>query len=452
MRHIDLGHSKRLTQVPDLSRAPNLESVNLECCISLLQVPSLIFKTLDKFRTSLDMGYCEDICCLKERPHPRALGTVNLDGCSNLKSLSRFDGNMKYLHLSNTAIQIFPSSICSVNNLVSLNLSNCLWLKNLPTSISKLESLHVLNLSGCSSLDKFPEVPKNVRDLNLQETAIEQVPSSVMRLSYLKAFHLDNCKRLKSISPSICKLKSLGLFDLDGCTNLEDFPEILEPMELLEQLDLRETGIKRLPFSIEKLVGLCSLSMRSCENLEFVPSSIYNIHRLESVFFSSCSKLENLPPMSDLCHLAYLDLSFCNVLEIPDSLSCLSSLTTLDLRGNMFCSIPASIKQVSKLKVLKLSDCKNLQSVPQLPLSLKSLNASGCELLAEVSHSKTAFTQGHIDYNVIHSWDFLFYGCLKLNQNARDNTMTEFQSRALQTSTISVSNPEELEVCLVLLN
>ena len=452
MRHIDLGHSKYLTQVPDLSRASKLESINLECCRSLLHVPSLRIKILEKCSPSLDGSYCKDLCCRKGRDDPRPLGTVNLTGCSNLKSLSIIVGNVKYLHVGDTAIENFPSSFWSLNNLVSLNLSNCLSLKNLPTSICKLESLHELNLSGCSSLAKFPELPNNLRHLYFREMALEQVPSSIMHLSHLKAFHLDNCKKLKSLSSSISKLKSLNSLSLNGCTKLENFPEILEPMEFLEQLDLHATGIKKLPFSIEKLVGLCYLSLSSCENLEFVPSSIYNINRLKSIFFTNCSKLENLPPMSDLCHLGYLDLSYCNVVEIPDSLGYLSSVITLDLRGNSFGSIPASIKQLSKLKVLKLSDCKKLRSLPGLPSSLEYLNASGCELLEEVSPSSTEFTRGHIDCNALHRWDFLFYGCLKLDQDARHNTMTEFQSRVLQTSTRSVSSePEEIKVRIFLL-
>ncbi|XP_034675409.1 disease resistance protein RPV1-like [Vitis riparia] len=53
----------------------------------------------------------------------------------------------------------------------------------------------------------------------------------------------------------------------------------------------------------------------------------------------------------------------------------LTSLEELYLGWNHFSSIPAGISRLSNLKALDLSHCKNLQQIPELPSSLRFLDA-----------------------------------------------------------------------------
>ncbi|KAL5540922.1 hypothetical protein UlMin_044898 [Ulmus minor] len=435
LRHIDLSYSKNLIEISDLSQATNLESINLDYCTSLLQGPSLDFKNIDKLASS-NTNYCEPFC-LVERNKPRAVGSLNLVGCSNLRTMKEVSGNLRYLNLCKTAVEELPPSIWRLDDLVSLDISDNRFLKSVPTDILKLRSLHSLSFNGCSTLVKFPLVPRNLRWLRLSKTTIEQVPSSIDSLPHLKEFSLMDCKSLKSLPTSICNLKSLTRLDLFGCSELESFPEILEPMEHLEYLDLNETVIKKLPSSIENLIALSSLTMVRCGSLEFIPNSIYNIKGLGGFSTGNCSKLEKFPFVPNhSCHLNNLDLSYCGILEISDSISSLSSLKRLDLRGNVIETIPTSIKQLSKLKLLKVTNCKNLQSLPELPLSLDVLYACGCTSLEIVKSSRNELVQGYWDdYHVAAYKEFLFYGCLKLDQKVRNNIVTEFQLRVFQTST-----------------
>ncbi|PON64034.1 LRR domain containing protein [Parasponia andersonii] len=210
-------------------------------------------------------------------------------------------------------------------------------------------------------------------------------------------------------------------------------------MESLRNLDLTHTAIKELPTSIKNLIGLCDINMGLCENLKILPSSMYNISHLESLFVSNCPRLENLPAMSiDLCHLSYLDLSYCNLLEIPDSLGCLSSLENLDLRGNIFEEIPESIKQLSKLTMLKISNCENLRSLPELPLFLELLYASGCTSLETLQNFSSLTNSCWDDYDVKYREELLFYNSLKLDQNTCNSIVTEFQMRVLHTAAACV--------------
>ncbi|KAF3455888.1 hypothetical protein FNV43_RR00530 [Rhamnella rubrinervis] len=67
-------------------------------------------------------------------------------------------------------------------------------------------------------------------------------------------------------------LKQLGNhvvkeLNLSECSNLEEFPEILEPMEHFDSIDLSRTAIKKLPESIENLIGLTFLSAKDCKDI-----------------------------------------------------------------------------------------------------------------------------------------------------------------------------------------
>lgn len=446
LKHINLSYSKHLTQIPNLSRVTNLESINLLFCTSLFEVASHNNQNLHKL-TILRLRYCEKLLTLPGKIHTRSLRLLDLYGCSNLKTLPEIYGNLESLQIGETAIEELPTSILSLNNLSELDLKDCKYLKNLPSGMRELTSLANLNLHGCSSLEKFPELPKCVKNVCLSHTAIEQVPSSIEYLCDVEQLLLRGCTRLASLPASLCRLKSLKHLDLSYCSNLIDFPDIVEPMEHLITLELQGTGIRELPSSIENLVKLQDLFLNGCKNLEFVPNNISKIDGLKLLNLSNCSKLENLPSLLvGLSSLTELHMSCCNVQEIPDWLIGLSSLEYLDLSRTNIDRIPTSIKQLSMLKFLYIQNCKNLQVLPELPMSIAFLDARGCTSLESTSTSMATLTEGcWDDYHVTQNWQLSFYGCTKLDQNERDNMATEFQFRVFYKATAYLQKLGEVE-------
>lgn len=141
-----------------------------------------------------------------------------------------------------------------------------------------------------------PKFPSNLTVLDLGGSAIEVVPSSICFLPILARLDLYGCKKLKSLPTSICKLRSLESLVLHGCSNLEEFPEIMDTMNRLDFIELSEAGIKKLPESIENLVGLKILCLNNCNSLEFLPINLCNLSSLDSMFLNNCPKLQTLPP------------------------------------------------------------------------------------------------------------------------------------------------------------
>ncbi|XP_059429295.1 disease resistance protein RUN1-like [Corylus avellana] len=303
---------------------------------------------------------------------PNLIKTPDLTGAPNLEKLILQDCVRLY--------EVHPS-VGVLKQLTLLNLKECKSLTSLPCNIS-LDSLEVLILSGCSKLKKFPEIVgnmKRLKELKLEGTAIKKLPLSIVRLTGLTILDLADCKSLLTLQSVVCNLTSLQNLTLSGCLKLDKMPENLGNLERLKLLDVSRTAIREVPSSFLQLKNLRHLCLRGCKGL--LPTSL---------LFTS---------FSDLCHLTTLDLSYCDLPDgaIPNDLGSLSSLQILDLRGNKFEHIPESISQLSKLKIIYLSGCSRLRSLPKLPPSVLFLQSDDCTSLEALSMEIVGrTTEGHL--------------------------------------------------------
>ncbi|TQD78224.1 hypothetical protein C1H46_036225 [Malus baccata] len=432
LKFINLSYSQYLKETPDFTKVPNLENLILEGCISLLEVhPSI--STLTKL-VFLNLNGCKELKILASSIYMKSLRTLNLSGCSSLEmfpEILEVMEELKELNLSRSKIEELPLSINNLTGLRSLNLKDCRELKSLPSSIH-IKSLKTLNLSGCTSLEMFPEIleiMEELPELNLSGSKIKELPSSINNLTGLRSLELRDCRELKGL-PSSIRMKSLKILDLSGCSSLEMFPEILEVMEELQELDLSGSKIKELPSSIINITGLRCLKlkdwkepkslssiirMKSLEVLDLsgwstlktfpeisevmkelkelnlsgskigeLPSSINNLTGLRSLELKDCKEFKSLPSSFHMKSLKTLNLSGCSSLEMfPEILEVMEELQELDLSGSKIKELPSSIINFTGLCCLKLKDCKILKSLPSIirMKSLKVLDLSGWSTL-----------------------------------------------------------------------
>ncbi|XP_034674452.1 disease resistance protein RPV1-like [Vitis riparia] len=288
-----------------------------------------------------------------------------LDGCTSL-------------------LEVHPS-LTKLKRLTILNMKNCKMLHHFP-SITRLESIKVLNFSGCSKLDKFPEIQgymKYLLELNLEGTAIVEIPSSVVFLPRLVLLDTQNWKNLMILPSNIYSLKSLATLVLSGCSGLQRFPEVMEVMKRLQKLLLDGTSIEELPPSIVHLKDLQLLSLRKCKNLRSLPNSICSLISLEILIVSGCSKLSKLPEdLGSLRFLMKLQADGTAITQPPLSLFHLRNLKELSFRG---CKGSTSNSWILSL-LFRLLHRENSEGIGlQLPYlsglySLKCLDLSGCNL------------------------------------------------------------------------
>ncbi|KAL5563645.1 hypothetical protein UlMin_033392 [Ulmus minor] len=275
LRKIDLSYCTNLTQLPDLSRASKLESVDLEEC-----------RSLKKF--SLSKAGIEEVCSSSFD----SLSCLSIDGCPRLEIFSEIEKpmkNLRELDLTSIAIKEPLRSIENLVNLQRLSLDDCEGLKLLPNNIWKLYHLISIRIANCSKLNIFPEIEEPVENLKyllLQRIAIKELPRSIENLVNLQWLSLDDCEELKLLPNSIWKLYHLESLNIFNCSKLNIFPEIEEPMENLMCLRLQRTAIKELPRSIENLVNLQELSLSDCEAL---PNTICKLYHLNDLSIVNCS-------------------------------------------------------------------------------------------------------------------------------------------------------------------
>ncbi|KAJ6369809.1 hypothetical protein OIU76_028122 [Salix suchowensis] len=195
---------------------------------------------------------------------------------------------------------------------------------------------------------------------------------------------MNNCKNLTRIPEGIGCLKSLKKLDLSGCSRLEYIPKNLGEVESLEEFDLSGTSIKQLPASISLLMNLKVLSLDGCERIA-VPSSL-----------------------SSLCSLEVLSLRVCHLREgaLTENIGCLSSLMSLDLSGNDFVSLPRSINKLSRLEILVLEDCRMLESLPEVPSKVQTVNLNGCIRLREIPNPKMLSSSKRSEFSCLNCWEW----------------------------------------------
>jgi Leucine-rich repeat (LRR) protein len=451
LKDVNLSNCEHITFLPDLSKARNLERLNLQFCTSLVKFPSSV-QHLDKL-VDLDLRGCKTLINLPSRIHSCCLETLNLSGCANLKKCPETARKLTYLNLNETAVEELPQSIRELSGLVALNLKNCKHLVNLPENIYLLKSLLIADFSGCLSISRLPDFSRNIRYLYLNGTAIEEMPSSIGGLRELIYLDLGGCNRLKNLPSAVSKLGFLKKLDLSGCSSITEFPKVSNN---IEELYLNGTAIREIPSSIECLVDLAELHLRNCKQFEILPSSICKLRKLQRLNLSGCLQFRDFPevlepmvclrylyveqtritklpsPIGNLkrlaclevrnCHyledidcfvaftdldcLRKLNLDGCDIWKVPDSLGLLSSLEVLDLSGNDFCSIPISINKLFELQYLGLRNCRRLESLPELPPRLSKLDVNNCSSLRTISSSSNV-VEGNI-------FEFIFTHCLSL--------------------------------------
>ncbi|KAI4298885.1 hypothetical protein L6164_032398 [Bauhinia variegata] len=225
LKKIDLNGCKELAELPDLSRALNLEYVWLKRCKRLHHLhPSILsLYTL----VELDLTECTELESLRSDIHFRAVAFFRLSKCTRLQEISVTDelpSSMPHLHkleklylwsgeddenipnwslgqrflhqfdLSGCNLIKLPNDISFLSSLYELSLSGNRNLESLPTSIKNLSHLKKLDLSYCSRLESLPQLPLSIEILNASyctslRTVYSPMPEVGFTREYFALFH-----------------------------------------------------------------------------------------------------------------------------------------------------------------------------------------------------------------------------------------------------------------------
>ncbi|KAL1217640.1 Disease resistance-like protein DSC2 [Cardamine amara subsp. amara] len=281
--------------------------------------------------------------------------------------------------------------------------------------------------------------PHCLVELNLRYSNLVRLWDGTLGLSQLRRLDVTGSKNLTEI-PDLSSATLLKELIMRGCTGLEQTPESIGSLSCLQKLDLSncdgltnlqihitektvlgEPGLRRrrqiilrLPRAVKKkLSSLENLSIEgqiyirlwhlrgNAEHLSYISEEqipkeymvipkerlpfITSFYDLKSLSIKRFSYIADCTPFNCISFsrfpcLAELNLINLNIQRIPDDIGLLQSLEKLDLSGNDFRNLPTSMKNLSKLKYAKLSNCSQLETLPELT-DLHTLKLSGCSNL-----------------------------------------------------------------------
>ncbi|XLS95342.1 hypothetical protein HN51_071350 [Arachis hypogaea] len=262
---------------------------------------------------------------------------------------------------------------------------NCVTPLPLVKLLKEFVDMSVLDFSRNDWITHIPDVSSapNLKELRFAGCEnLVRIDQSVGFLGKLSKLNVNGCTKLRSL-PSLM-LPSLGYLFLRDCLSLESFPEILGKMENMTYLELFNTPIKKLPYSICNLPRLELLKLEFGETI-ILPSSIFMLQELQFLYLRSHTVL--LPNEEEgagqgssvsCSTTTHLDLSLCNLSDklLEIFLARFPNLKHLDLSDSNVRILPACIKNCHLLMFLRLWGCKNLQEIRGIPPNIQSLNAS----------------------------------------------------------------------------
>ncbi|XP_068342564.1 disease resistance protein RPV1-like [Pyrus communis] len=390
----DLSFCSKLEKFPEISEVMEKLSKLYLQGTAIKELPRSINNLTGL--VTLNLEYCRELEILPSSiVQLKSLQLLNLSGCPKLKAFPENVGNMerlRELRLDETSVRGLAPSISSLQNLEILSLKECKKLRSLPSSIHT-RSLRTLNLSSCSNLYNFVQIPEvmNLLELNLDETAISKLPSSIKNFTGLVTLSLKDCRRLK-ILPGSIHMRSLQALNVSGCSNLRNFPEFLKVTENLTELHLDWTldwtlaagafsgiAIEELPSIIYSLTGLATLTLRYSKDFESLTSSICRLKSLNYLSLSGCTEFKVFPDiLENMERLASLDLDSTSIRELPASIERLQGLVSLNLKNcKSLVYLPNSICNLLSLEWLTLNGCSKLSKLPEDLWYLKRLDIKG---------------------------------------------------------------------------
>jgi len=215
-----------------------------------------------------------------------------LDLSSNeLKTLPDTIGKLKYLlilDVSNNMLTTLPNSIGNIKNLEELYISRNHAFSKLPNSIGNLINLLALELN-CTNILELPETMENltnIENLALSKSVIERSTGNYQTYDYPSDWYYSFVRQ--SLMYWICTpidfngCKETTTLNLSGI-NLKQIPFGLHMIIGLQELDISNNQITKLPPLLKKLEYLRKLVIHNNPNLNHLPDFLWEMYCLDEL-------------------------------------------------------------------------------------------------------------------------------------------------------------------------
>ncbi|XP_054817783.1 TMV resistance protein N-like [Prosopis cineraria] len=369
---------------------------------------------------------------LKRNKSLQRLMSVDLSHSKYLIKTPNFDEipNLEQLILKGCPNLVeIHQSLGQHKNLVIVNLKGCTKVKTLPRKF-EMDCLQTFVLSGCSKISKLPEFGKDMKclsKLDLDETAISELPKSLGNLIGLAELNLSGCKNLVCLPNNVRRMTARNIITISSWSKLSRMLEDPTRVTYLTMVDeslsrgfLHTQGSNSRPCLSRTELLITRTNPCWCQAHSSMSWSCLSLLKKAFGLQRPSSSINLFLSPSFSC-LSELNLGYCNLYDgsLPNDISSFTSLATLNLSGNNFIDLPSGlISNLSKLQCIGLFDCPILKSLPQLPSNLSVILASGSPSMEHYICSQKLWEFIDSFQSQVHNYNDLsleeFYGGYKI--------------------------------------
>ena len=278
--------------------------------------------------------------------------------------------SIEMLNFDWTALDTFPD-FSKYNKVWSVSFSG-IETEKVDKSLVSSDSLRTVSFNRCS----FREIdfPKNnrIERLNLTNSQLTRIPSSIRRCKHLKELNLEG-NNIKHIPRWIMKLDSLEEISLNF-NQLKLNRSDIRHLSKVKQILLGGNGIKKLPKNIGQL--RCEGMNLGKNKLHTLPHSFAQLNHMKSLIFYE-NEFEEIPEaLIDFKNLKHLDFYKNNITEIPDFVGNMENLQQLFLSFNKIEEIPDTLRNLKRLKYFYIHH-NELHFLPEWITEMDSIERFG---------------------------------------------------------------------------
>ncbi|GJW31575.1 disease resistance protein [Tanacetum coccineum] len=329
-----------------------------------------------------DSDYKSNIRQISNHVYLRVLYLKGIQSSTLPKSICKLI-HLRYLKISNSDIKVLPESIIYIQNLQTLILEWCLWLRELPKGLRYMRNLQHLDLYGCFGLQHMPVGIKELTNLRrLSQFAVGKDDGA-------RIGELGNLNLLGS-ELTLSRLENVGGLRDAKSANLKDKTNLKSLGLEWSELTLPETFDSEVLEGLEPNSGLQKLTIQSYMGTVLSLSWLVKLVNLTSIGFFGVDKCEQLPPLGKLPSLKRIKLIRMQSLKCfhdDDDATSKDEILFPNLQELVIYECPALVSLPSnfpKLTSLSIELCDELRSLPDEIQSFNDLNEItilSCEIL-----------------------------------------------------------------------